>query len=73
MSKTQYIQIGVAARRDSNGEFMATVPIFEKTDEPIRKSGLHDSEEQILCRLGALFATKHLQITEEQKCQGIKK
>lgn len=64
MTNKRYIQIGVAARRTAAGDFMPSVPIMAETSEPINKNGLHASEERVLHNLGALFAVKHLQITE---------
>jgi hypothetical protein len=61
--KETYIQIGVTALRSPKGDFLPSVPVYIKSAEAVKASGLTESEENALHDIGALFALKHLQIT----------
>lgn len=67
------IQIGVTALRTPTGEFLPSVPIYIKSTEAVKASGLTPSEENVIHDIAELFAVKHLQLTGGKKCQTTKR
>lgn len=63
MTKDTYIQIGVTALRTPTGGFMPSVPLYIRTDEAVKASGLTDSEENLMHDVAQQFAFKHAQTT----------
>jgi len=61
--KDTYIQIGVTALRSPTGGFLPSVPLYVKTSEAVKASGLTESEENVLHDVAALFALKHQELT----------
>lgn len=58
----KFIQVGVTALRNPMGGFYPSVPIYIRTDEAVKGSGLTPSEEAPLHELSTLFAIKHAEI-----------
>lgn len=67
MAKEVFIQIGVTALRSPMGEFLPSVPLYIKSTQPIKDSGLTQAEENILHDVAGLFAEKHDQRTSVNK------
>lgn len=63
MANAAYIQIGVKSKRTPTGEFLPAEPIYARSDEERKKSGLFESEESVLHAIAAVFASKHFEIT----------
>lgn len=70
MAKAHYIQVGVTALRSPTGDFLPSVPIYIKTNEAIKASGLTEGEENAVQAISELFAIKNFEQQEENiKCQ----
>lgn len=59
MAKETYIQIGVTALRSPTGEFLPSVPLYIKTDEAVKASGLTSPEEDLIHDVASVFAVEH--------------
>lgn len=65
MAKETYVQIGVTALRSQTGGFLPSVPLYIKTSEARKASGLTPAEESTLHDVAIIFAIKHIERTAE--------
>jgi len=57
MTQKTYIQIGITAMREPNGERLPSVPMYIEI-EHLTKTGLTDFENEALANIAGFFATK---------------
>jgi hypothetical protein len=68
----EYIQIGVTALRTPTGDFLPATPIYIKTSEAIKASGMTQSEENVIHDVARVFAIKSFEMQakkEAMKCR----
>lgn len=68
-----YIQVGVTAFRDENGGFLPSVPLYIRTDEAVKGSGLTETEERSLESIAEEYAVKYPEYAREKRKTNSKK
>lgn len=62
MKKARYIQIGVTALRDAEGNFLPSVPLYILSNEDIEESGMTASEENLMHDISGIFYDAHARL-----------
>ena len=68
MTQKIYVQVGVTAMREPNGERLPSVPMYIEVDH-LTKTGLTDLENDALANISGFFAAKRKE--RELKRSGI--
>ena len=69
MMQKVYVQVGVTAMREPNGDHMQSIPMYIEV-EHLSKTGLTDFESGALANIAGFFAIKRKEL-ELKRTQGV--
>ncbi|MCL2797712.1 MAG: hypothetical protein FWD58_06635 [Firmicutes bacterium] len=69
MTQKIYVQVGITAMREPNGERLPSVPMYIEVTH-LSKAGLTDLENTALANIAGFFAAKRKELELKRKRQG---